>query len=147
VEGVAAPIFGWERQRSLSRGSSGPKVLRLLDAWFYLERGDARGIPAAAEGFHELHAGDEPLAIELRRETFVGEQRLLRGDHIQIVDESAGVAVRGDIERFSSIGDGGGLCFFGLVQNGEAGEAIFDFAKRIQDGAAIRRDRALVTAC
>ena len=111
------------------------KILRLdglLDAGLHFQRGDAGSIPSAAQGLDQLHAGDEPLAIELRRETLIRKQRLLRSDHIEIAYKAARIAVRGDIEGFPSIRDRGGLGFFGLVQNGQARKAVFHFTKPLR---------------
>ena len=107
-------------------------------------RGEAGGVPAAAEGFDQEDAGDEFLALQDGEFLFVAEEILLGGDDVEIADQAAGVAAGGDVESAARSVDGLLLGLIGLIENGEAGERILDFAEGFEHGAAIAGDGGVV---
>ena len=64
-----------------------------------MDDGEAGGVPAAAEGFDEEDAGDEALALDDGSLLLVLKQILLRGDDVEIIDETALIPTRGNVER------------------------------------------------
>ena len=47
-------------------------------------RGKLVRVPAAAEGFEELDAARHLLLAKIERSALIGEERGLRGDHVEV---------------------------------------------------------------
>src|SRR5580698_3062239 len=113
---------------------------------FDLDDGEAGGVPAAAEGFDEEDAGDEALALDDGSLLLVLKQILLRGDDVEIIDETALIPTRGNVES-TACGINGLLLFLlGFAEDVERGQFVLDFLKCSKNGLAIAGD-AGVPAC
>ena len=60
---------------------------------------DLRRVPASAQRFDQRNLGHHLLAQQLRRQPLIGQQRALRGDHVEVGCDSADIAIVGDFER------------------------------------------------
>ena len=92
-------------------------------------RGEAGGVPAAAERFDEKDAGDEALAVDHGGLLFVLQQILLRGDDVEIVDQAALVAAGGNVESAASGVNGLLLFLLRFAEDVERGEFVLHFLK------------------
>src|SRR5271157_4405911 len=105
---------------------------------------DLRSVPASAERLDQVDRRDHLLAEELRRQPLVGQQRQLCGDAVEVARDSADVAVVGNLQSASGIGDGGILSGARLRERVQSREPIFNLLERAQHGLAIVCHRLVV---
>src|SRR3981081_4071278 len=78
----------------------------LLQTWFDADSGDTGSVPTTAERFDQQDRGYQALSLDLRGEPFIVQDQFLRRDHIQISDQSSGVARVRQCQRLSGIDNG-----------------------------------------
>ena len=90
--------------------------------WF-----DLCGVPAAAHGLDQRHAGDELAAVQLRQAALGTKSQGLGGDDVQ-VDAGAG-AVLGQRQALGQLRGSHRLflCRGFVVQNAQHRQIVFDF--------------------
>src|ERR1700693_6301176 len=90
------------------RGSSASDLLAVcgLRAGFDFHGRQAGGSPSAAESLDQSDAGGHPAAQDVDSGAFVGKSRALRRCHFEIADDTAFVAIGGEIERVFGRGHG-----------------------------------------
>jgi len=84
-------------------------------------------------------------ALNLRSLALIRKQAFLRGNHIEIRDQPAGIAIQRNVQRALRVRDG---CILGLRRarkHLQSRQRVLDFLKRHQYGLSILRDRVLVT--
>ncbi len=91
-----------------------------------------------------VNFGHHLLAQQLRRQSLVAQQRRLRGDHVEVAGDAADIAVVGDLQRATRVGDRGVLCARGLRQFVQSRQAVFHLLKGDQHGLAIVGHRLVV---
>ncbi len=101
-------------------------------------------VQPAAQRLDQVHRGGELLTLDLNRLALVVQQRLLRGNHIQVGVHPAFVAIAGQIVGLLGTADAREGLGRGAIQGRESGDAVFDFFHGTQNRLAIARNRRRV---
>src|SRR5262249_223304 len=109
-----------------------------------LSRGNLAHIPSAAESFNQLHCDYQALAGELRASALGLQCFTARVDHLEIADESGGIALGGEFSGAARISDGAILRERLVCEMVNASKAVFHFSEGDENLLAIFGDCFLI---
>src|SRR5258707_13443625 len=128
-----------EKNKSFQRSGT----LRRDDVFhlgFDLHSRKAGGIPASAERLDQQHAGNQPLPLDHRELLLIGEQILLRSDHVQVADQATAITARRNGQRAPRGIHCELLRSLGLDQHAQSGDFVLYLLKSAKHRLAVTGD-------
>src|SRR5258707_12004190 len=128
-----------EKNKSFQRSGT----LRRDDVFhfgFDLHSRKAGGIPASSERLDQQHAGNQPLPLDHRELLLIGEQILLRSDHVQVADQATAITARRNGQRAPRGIHSELLRSLGLDQHAQSGDFVLYLLKSAKHRLAVTGD-------
>src|SRR5579871_674167 len=110
---------------------------------------DLADIPTATKSLHQIHGVDHLLPKKLGLKPLAVEERGFGGNHIEVIRNSADVAVVSNLKSFAGVFHGRGLRGQCLGQSAQVTDPVFYFLKRRQYRLPVIGDGLIVgsTGC